>query len=297
LLASLVAKYADGQNESAPVWVIQQDRLTYESDGKGNSSAQRKVCETGEGLTEILDQIGKEEGVVALAKYLEQLSIKFYDGDVPLSGSRKFRLQLRDPFHADVAPEWLRHQVNANDLVAAIMNFVDRHVKRRLVKHAQHGNINGMENFIDIFTAIVQLLYVYWVRTVIKQSVAAVLIEDCIQIATAGPRSDEYSCGGYLLAVARNIRDMKLIKQESDRVNFAGHIWAAILIAQRTYTPSYVPEPGRQRECLPAISLRVRKAFTQAGLAEPSKREVMEALEQYRITEKDMSAFKAELHN
>lgn len=35
LLASLVAKFTDGQQESAPVWVIQEDRLTYEPGGEG----------------------------------------------------------------------------------------------------------------------------------------------------------------------------------------------------------------------------------------------------------------------
>src|SRR5262249_49943681 len=41
LLASLVAKFTDGQHESAPVWVIQEDRLTYEPGGEGASSAKQ----------------------------------------------------------------------------------------------------------------------------------------------------------------------------------------------------------------------------------------------------------------
>jgi hypothetical protein len=62
LLASLVARFPDGQHESAPVWVIQEGRLTYEPGGEGASSAKQKVQETGEGLAELLEEIGKREG-------------------------------------------------------------------------------------------------------------------------------------------------------------------------------------------------------------------------------------------
>jgi hypothetical protein len=301
LLASLVAKFTDGQHESAPVWVIQEDRLTYESGGEGASSAKQKVEETGEGLAELLDEIGKREGIAAVVEYLRQLRIKFNDGGGGLPVGRQFRLRLRDPFQADVAPEWmLRHNGEADDLVSAIMEFVDRHIKGRLIKHARRGNVNGMENFLDVFTAIVRLVYVYHVRGVVKRGGLIGSVIQCIEVATTGVDTDDLTCEGYLLAVADNLQDEDLLQQASDTVNFAGHVRAALMIAQRVrFDPNesdrYGPPPKRPRECLPASSSKVRESFAEAGLAEPSWKDVMEALEQYRMfTEKEMSELRAE---
>src|SRR5262249_16236214 len=44
----------------------------------------------------------------------------------------------------------------------------------------------------------------------------------------------------------------------------------------------YGPPPKRPRECLASFSSKLREAFAEAGLAEPSRKDVMEALEQYR---------------
>ncbi len=302
LLASLVAKFPDGQQESAPVWVIQEDRLTHEPGGEGASSAKQKVQETGEGLAELLEEIGKREGVAAVIEYLRQLRIKFNDGGGGLPVGRKFRLRLRDPFHADVAPDWLlRHKGEADDLASAIMDFVERHIKGRLVKHARRGNINGMENFLDVFTAIVRLLYVYHVRGVVKRGGLTGAVSRCIEVATAGVEADDQSCEGYLLAVADNIQDEELLQQASDNVNFAGHVRAALLIAQRVrFDPDesdrYGPPPKRPKECLPTLASKVREAFADAGLAEPSRKDVMEALEHYRMfTDREISELRAEL--
>ena len=92
------------------MWVIQEHRLTYEPSGEG-SSARQKVEETGEGLAEILDEIGKREGIGAVIEYLRHMNIRFNDEEGGLFVGRKFRLRPRDPFHADMAPEWLlQHQ-------------------------------------------------------------------------------------------------------------------------------------------------------------------------------------------
>jgi hypothetical protein len=301
ILASLVAKLPDGKQESAPVWVIQEHRLTYEPSGEG-SSARRKVEETGEGLPEILEEIGKREGVVAVIEYLRHLNIRFNEGGGGLFVGRKFRLRPRDPFHADMAPEWLLQQKGqAENLAEAITDFVERHVKGRLVKHARRGNVNGMENFLDVFTAIVPLVYVYHVRGVVKRGGVIGSVIRCIEVATAGVATDDLTCDGYLLAVADNLQDGELLQQASDTVNFAGHVRAALMIAQRVrFVPNesdrYGPPPKRPRECLASVSSKLRDAFAEAGLAEPSRKDVMEALEQYRMfTDKDLSELRAEL--
>jgi hypothetical protein len=303
LLASVVAKFTDGQHESAPVWVIQEDRLTYEPGGEGSSSAKQKVEETGEGLAELLDEIGKREGVAAVIEYLRQLRIKFNDGGSGLPVGRKFRLRIRDPFQADVAPDWLLQQKGeADDLASAITDFVDRHIKGRLLKHARRGNVNGMENFLDVFTAIVRLLYVYHVRGVVKQGALIGSVIRCIEAATAGVDTNNLTCDGYLLVVADNLNDDELLQQVSDTVNFAGHVRAALMIAQKVrfvpndHSDPYRPPPKRPSECLPTVAGCVRDTFAKADLAKPPSKDVMEALEQYRMfSDKDLSEFRAEL--
>src|SRR5262245_34710570 len=57
-----------------------------------------------------------------------------------------------------------------DDLAEAIRDFVERHEHRRLRKHAGRGNVNGMENFLDIFTTLVRLLYVYYLRSLATKS-------------------------------------------------------------------------------------------------------------------------------
>jgi hypothetical protein len=108
ILATLQADLPDRREESSPIWVIQEDRLTYEPSGEGPSSAKQKVEETGEGLAELLEEIGKREGVAAVAEYLRHLNIRFNDGGRGLAVGRKFRLRVHDPFHADAAPRVAR---------------------------------------------------------------------------------------------------------------------------------------------------------------------------------------------
>jgi len=300
ILASLVAKLPDGQRVSDPLWVIQEHRLTYEPGGDGASSTARKIEDTGEGLPEFLEEIGKRDGIAAVIEYLRHLNIRFNDGGRLFVG-RKFRLRPRDPFHADVAPDWLlHHRGEAAGLAPAIMDFVERHVRGRLVKHTRRGNVNGMENFLDIFTAIVRLLYVYHVRGVVQRGGLVGQVIRCIEVATGGVDEADLTCDGYLLAVDDNIRDEEVLQQASNAVNFTGHVRAALMIAQKVrFLPNesdrHGTPPKRPRQCLPTTAASVRNAFAQVGLAEPSWQDVRDALEQYRMfSDKELSEFNGE---
>src|SRR5262249_29187088 len=141
ILASLIAEFRDHQQESDPIWVIQEDRLTHEPSGEGGFRADKRVKETGEGLTEILEEIAKRDGVAAVIEYLSNTDIRFNDGSGRLALGRRFRLRVHDPFQPDVAPEWLINlTTEADDLASAIQDFVERHERRRLRKHAKNGN-------------------------------------------------------------------------------------------------------------------------------------------------------------
>jgi hypothetical protein len=327
ILAFLIAESNGDRQESDPIWVIQEHRLTYEPSGEDTSSVTQKVKETGEGLMELLEEIGKRDGAAAVAEYLRHLNIRFNDGGTGLPVGRKFRLRVHDPFHPDVAPEWLiSFNSEAENLAEAIKEFVDRHEKRRLRKHAKNGNINGMENFLDIFTALVRLLYVYYKRSLqmnaqqvqpqprtgyyvksrhaAEQSIVGkgqLIGRLCtfIEIATGGIESDEDGCcNGFLLTIADTLNKPQLLAEVASSLNFAAHIRAALMIAQHV---RFVPNeetlsgasPRRPSECLADYSKMVRDTFKTVGISEPSQTDILGALERYKMfTEGELAAFR-----
>jgi hypothetical protein len=303
IMASLVAEFSDHQEESDPVWVIQEDRLTYEPGGDRCADSKKRVEETGEGLNEYLEEIGKREGVSGMIDYLKHTTIRFHDGSSRFAFGRKFRIRIRDPFHPDMAPEWLIHVKGQSEtLDSAIGEFVERHERRRLRRHASRGNINGMENFLDIFTAMVRVLYVYYTRGFVKKGRFLGHVYNMIQIATGGSESEDDSYDGYLLSIHKNLSgNTKLLQEASDNTHFAAEIRAALLIAQKVrFVPNEKNDYGsparRPRECLPTLARTVRDSFGKVGLGEPPKKDILEALERYRIfTNTELSEFWAEL--
>ena len=244
---------------------------------------------SGEGLTEFLEEIGKRDGVSAVIEYLRHLNICFNDGGGGLHGGRMFRLRIRDPFHADVAPDWLLNaKGDTSNLTEAIYDFVDRHDKQRLRKHAKRGNINGMENFLDVFTALVRLLYVYHVRSVVHRLKLIGRLCKYIPIATCGFEDSQESSAGYLFSVFNNLGDPDYLQEVCDGLNFLGHVRAAFAIVQRIrYVPGETATsgkpPSRPSECLPDHRKRLREAIKELGLNEPSTGNIMKALGEYKM--------------
>ena len=290
LLASVVAEVGEKRIESLPVWVIQEARLTYEPNGECSSSAKSKVEDTGKGLAEFLEELGQREGVVAVIEYLRRLKIRFSDGGSGIHGPKKFRLQIHDPFHPDVVPEWLaKWKTNTSSLEDAIYEFVDRHDRQRLRRHARRGNINGAENFLDILTALVRLLYVYYVRNVVPRGRLIGRLVDYLGVATSGIDTSQDNSEGYLYTVYDNLSgDSDYIQEVCDDLNLIGHLWAMLLIAQQVrYVPNeeakdWIP-PKRPSECLPHIRDKLRSVAEELGLNRPSREQVRGALEAYNM--------------
>jgi hypothetical protein len=303
IFASLVAEVEDYRVESPPVWIIQEGRLTYEPSGEGTSSPKSKIEETGEGLTEFLEELGKRDGVAAVIEYLRHLKIRFHDGGEGLPGQKKFRLRIRDPFHPDVAPEWLlQAKTETQNLAEAIYEFVDRHEKQRLRRHAKRGNVNGMENFLDIFTALVRLLYIYYSREVVHRHMFIDRLCNYLEVATSGIESDNDYTEGYVCTVYENLGgDTDYLQEVCNDLNFLGHLRAALLIVQKV---RFVPgeqttrgaPPKRPSECLSYIRDKLKNTITQLGLNEPSVQEVMKAVEEYKMfSAAELSEFEREV--
>ena len=289
ILATMVAEVDGKREESPPIWIVQEGRLTYEPSGDGSTSTISKVEETGEGLTEFLEEIGARDGVSAVIERLRHLNIRFNDGGGERDGGRKFRLRVRDPFHADIAPDWLLNaKGETENLTEAIYDFVDRHEHQRLRKHAKRGNINGMENFLDIFTAVVRLLYVYHVRGFVHRLQLIGRLCNYIDIAMCGFERAQDATAGYLCSVSENLGDPAYVQEVCDELNFVGHIRAAMVIVQRIrYVPGEASNLGtptkRPSDCLPEHRARLRDAIKALGLNEPPRAETMKALADYKM--------------
>lgn len=206
ILASLNGELTDGERiESVPIWIVQEEKLTYEQ-GEGSSSSKSRIEETGDGLPEYLDEIGRRDGASAVAEYLRHLNIRFNDGTGRMAGKRKFRIRKSDPFQNDVAPEWLlKAKREADEVEQAIYDFVDRHIKKKLKKHSERGNINGMENFLDIFTTIVKVLYRWYKRDVVKRGRLIGPLVTMLEVATSGMNTEKEFFDGYLYSVYDSI--------------------------------------------------------------------------------------------
>ena len=290
IFASLIAEAENYRVESSPVWVIQEGRLTYEPSGERASSPKSKIEETGEGLTEFLEELGNRDGAAAVIEYLHHLNIRFHDGGERLRGQKKFRLRIRDPFHPDVAPEWLlQAKADTQNLAEAIYEFVDRHEKHRLRRHAKRGNANGMENFLDIFTALVRLLYVYLSRGVVHRHMFIERLCNYLAVATSGIESDDDYTKGYLRTVYENLGgDTGYLQEVCDDLNFLGHLRAALLIVQKVrFVPGeqvkWGSSPKFPSNCLPSIKDKLNGTINKLGLKEPSKVEVMKAMDEHKM--------------
>jgi hypothetical protein len=247
------------------------------------------VEESGDGLTEFLEELGKRDGVSAVIEYLRHLNIRFNDGGGGLRGGRMFRLRIRDPFHADVAPDWLLNaKEDTTNLAEAIYDFVDRHEKQRLRKHAKRGNINGMENFLDIFTALVRLLYVYHLRGLVHRDQLIARFCNYLDVATNGIDSSQDSSDGYLYGVYDKLRNAEYLQEVCDELNFLGHLRAAFVIVQKVrYIPGeksiWGTAPRRPSECLPDHRKRLREAIKELDLNEPPKADIVKAVGEYKM--------------
>jgi hypothetical protein len=298
LLATLVADVGGKLIESFPVWVIQEHQLTYEP-WEGSSSSKSKVEETGEGLPEFLDELGKRDGLPAVIEYLRHLNIRFHDGGGSGAGLRKFRIKIRDPFQPDAAPDWLiAEKETEGNCEQAILEFVDRHQKRRLERHASRGNINGMENFLDIFTTLVELMYRYYKRGIVKGGRLVSRFCSLIPLATAGRDIEDDPLDGYLYSIAANLGgDVALLSETCGETNYLAEVRAALLIVQRVrFELDDSKTPIRSRDVLPTTAKAVVEAISECRLKEPGPNDVRRALEGYRMfSEADIAQLIAEL--
>ena len=325
LLGSLVAEIDGKHVESAPVWIIQENQLTHEASEGGSGKGNPNKRQAGLDLPEVLEQLRATEGLAAVIEYLNGFNISFSDGTKRF-GMGRDRWGRSEPFHEDVLPEWIRTWDSpGTELHLAIYQFARRHEDKCLSKHAERGNIDGMGNFLDIFVAIVRLLFVFHMRKVVEISYLLRHINRCIEIATTGFRATCSSSDGYLLALSRNYREV--LPEECDALNFAGTLYAGLVIAHvvsheldrpkgsesirsKLYKPGRGPKqrfgfPGvprhdplkEARSEVVALRTKLRNTLTRTGVAIPSIEDVTLALEGFEMmSESELACYKSHIN-
>lgn len=288
LLVSLAAEVGDDWQEGPSVWLVQEGRLTHEP-VQGTGGTKGKIKDTGEGLPEYLDELGDQGGTAMMADYLRHLNIRFVDGAAGLPARRKFRVKIQDPFHGDRAPSWLVTDDSGSDeLEEAIHDFVDRHERLRLRRHAKRGNINGVENFLDIFSTLTRLLYVYYRRGVVKGGRLVGRFTRVIEIATSGRDIEGDHLDSFLLSIRANLGgDVGLLREVCDQTHYLAEIRAALLIAQWVRRAEDDSTSARPRDVLPSCASAVSEAISRCALKEPDASEIRQSLESYGIVDHD----------
>lgn len=236
--------------------------------------------------------------------YLRHLNIRFSDGGKH-SGLRKFRIQIRDPFRFDTVPDWLiEAKSKSDDLANAVLDFTKRHENRRLRKHAENGNINGIENFLDIMRAMVRLTYVYYRRedVPVKRGHVIQVITRCIELATSGIKDEDDPWNGFLYSMWNSLDgDVDTLSDVVNQTGYTAEIRAILLIAQRVRfipdekVPSGKP-PGRPRDVLTDWANMIRIAISECEIDEPSAEKVEQVLNSYRtFSEEEIRVMMREL--
>ena len=127
-----------------------------------------------------------------------------------------------------------------------------------------------MENFLDIFTTLVRLLYVYYKRGVVKRGKLIGRFCTFIELATIGKDTEKEQFDGYLYSVYDSLSgDVDLLQEVCDETNYLAEVRAALLIVQSirfdpNENPQYGPKANRPREVLQNMRRQLPKRSVSA---------------------------------
>jgi hypothetical protein len=150
-------------------------------------------------------------------------------------------------------------------LWAAIQEFADRHERNCLRRHARRGNLNGMRNFLDVLVTLCGLLWHYYKLQLVPEPWQGpkVIGRVCryIELATVGV--SDYP--GYLVTLSENLKgDLERVRRTCAELHFAGHLRAALMLAQRARWEAPDGQPGSLLlECLPGPSKTLASALAK----------------------------------
>ncbi len=283
-----------GDSLGALAWLVQESTLTRHTGGDDVVSARETVLqETGRGLAEHLDELGATQGFASVIAYLERLNIRFHEVRETHLASRSFTVKPHDPFQHDEVAEWLKPEMMNNDsrekLSAALLDFVSRHEKKIVRRHARYPSLAGVKNLLDVVRTCVKLLYVYWERDVLLEAFVIQHSVRILQFLGKGIKSEDevVVVDGFLAGLVDTFEgDLKLARESLSEQGFFSTAWALLLIAGRVRL-----DLVRSSEAPPYPLETVREplldAFNLLKAKPPTPDELANALNDFELLSED----------
>jgi hypothetical protein len=264
----------------------------------GNSGRETEVRETGRGLVEHLDEIGRQQGHAQLIQYLMKLRIHYTEDGRRRGGGHGFRVKIRDPFHPDTMPDWLKlSREQFPDLGEAIYSFADRHRDRVLRRHERNASVNGLSNFIDAMVATSKMLFVYLRRGVLTQPQVTARLREYLNIFTGSiPQYRDEETTGYLARIYSNGNgNPGQLKKTFEEHNVSGHLRALLLVAQVVRGSADGSDASKAGSQLPMLVDQITAFENRIGLGGATAMQIGRALEDYEMLTKQELALWTQL--
>jgi len=259
------------------------------SSSAGNSGRETEVRETGRRLVEHLDEIGGQQGHAQLIQYLTSLRIHYADDGRVRGGGRGSRVKIRDPFHPDTMPDWLKLSRDQFPVLGeAIYSFADRHRDRVLRRHERQANIAGLSNFTDVMVATSRLLFVYLRRGVLTQPQVLARMRDYLNIFTGTiPQYRDEEAKGYLARIYSNGNgNPEPLKKTLEEHNVSGHLRALLLVAQVVRGSADGSDASMAGSQLPMLVDQITAFENRIGIGRATAAQIGRALEDYEMLTK-----------
>ena len=255
----------------------------------GNSGRETEIRETGRGLVEHLDEIGRLEGHAQLIQYVMNLRIHYRDVSRGRGGGRRFRVKIRDPFNPDTMPDWLelaREQFPA--LGETIYHFADRHRDRVLRRHERQANLIGLANFIDVMVATSKVLFVYLRRGVLTQPQVTARLREYLNIFTGSiPEYRDEEATGYLARIySTGNGNPGQLQKTFEEHNVSGHLHALLRVAQVARGSADGSDASQAASQLPMLVDQIKAFENRIGLGRATAVQIGRALEDYEMLTK-----------
>ena len=265
----------------------------------GKSGRETEVRETGRGLVEHLDEIGRRQGHAQLIQYLIKLRIHYRDDSRGRAGGRGVRVKIRDPFHSDTMPDWLKlAREQFPDLGEAIYRFADRHRDKVLRRHERNANINGLSNFIEVMVATSRVLFVYLRRGVLTQPQVTARLREYLNIFTGSiPEYRDEETTGYLARIYSNGNgNSGQLQKALEEHNVSGHLRALLLVAQVVRGTADGSDASKAASQLPMLVDQIRAFENRIGLGRATALQMGRALEDYEmLTSQELAVWTKDL--
>jgi hypothetical protein len=259
------------------------------SSPSGKSGRETEVRETGRGLVEHLDEIGRQHGHAQLAQYLKNLRFHYTDDSRGRGGGHGFQVKIREPFLPDTMPDWLKVAREQFPVLAeAIYCFADRHRDRLLRRHEREANITGLSNFIDIMVATSKVLFVYLRRGVLTQPQVTSRLREYLNIFTGSiPQYRDEETTGYLARIYSNVNgNPGQLKQTLEEHNVSGHLHALLLVAQVVRGSTDGSDTSKAGSQLPMLVDQIKAFENRIGLGRATTVQIGRALQDYEMLTK-----------